>query len=712
MATLQTIRKHSGWLVAIIGLALFAFIAGDAAQVLQPHQNSQLVGEINGNKIDAQQYQKLLDEYTEVTQLMRGTTSFSEAEMAQIKDAVWNTLVSSMLLEAETSKLGLTVTAEELQTIIEKGTDPLLAQTPFQNPATGKFDGDVLMRFLADYQNLDTETMPAEYIEYYNNLYKYWKLVEKELRSNLLVQKYEALVAGAQLSNPVAAQYNFDARNNSVELAYVAIPFTSIADSLVKVSNADIKKVYNEKKEMYKQVAESRDIKYIDIEVLPSQADREELLKELNEYADQLATSEELATLIRLAESTVSYSEVPRTISGLPSDVAARIDSASMNVVYGPYYNAADDSYNAFKLIAKTTTPDSIQYRQIQIADADAKRAKELADSIYPAIRTGAKFAEIAAKYNQEGEPIWLTSAQYETGANTGDNAIYLNTLNGMRKNELKHISLSGVELIIEVVDTKNPVEKYHAAIIKRPAYFSNDTYNAEYNRLSAFVASNQTLSSMEANAEEEGFRLLNANNLQNSAHTIGGVENTRTALRWAFEAEKDEVSHIFEVGANNHLIVCAVADIHESGYRPVEDMTDLLRFQALNNKKAEKILADAQNVKSIQEALAINGAKADTLRRVNFNSPAYLSKVPASEAAISGAAASLEPGTFSGPIKGNSAIYFIEVIKANKGTSKFDEAKEKETLINTLSRNINGNRLLQELYTKGDVVDNRYLFF
>lgn len=712
MATLQSIRKHGAFLVIIIGLALFAFIAGDAAQVLQPHQNSQNVGEINGNKIDAQAYQKLVEEYTQAINFVRGGNSLTEAENAQIKDEVWSTLVTNTLVGEQAKKLGLTVTTAELQAVIDEGTDPLLAQSAFRNQTTGKFDRDVLMNFLAEYANMDPEVMPAEYVDYYHQLYNYWKFIESNLQSSLLMQKYEALITGAQLTNPVAAEYNFNARNSHAEVAYAVVPFNSIADSLVKVSNSDINKLYEAKKELYKQPAETRAIKYIDVTVTPSQTDRDELLKEVGEYAAQLATTEDLAALVRLANSTEAYSEVPVSENGLPADVVAHLDSVQGDEVYGPYYNQADDSYNAFRVLSKVQLPDSVQYRQIQVVDADAARTKTLADSIYNALKSGADFAELAAKYNQPSEPVWIATAHFEGTGISGDNATYLNTLFGMEKNELKQLPLAGGELIIEVLDTKNPVEKYTAAIIKRPAYFSNETYAAAYNKLSAFVADNQTLEDIEANAEEAGFRLYPVNEVSNTAHTIGGVQGTREALRWAFGAKKGEVSQIFEAGESDHLMVVAVSDIHKAGYRPAEQFTEMFRMQAIADKKADKILADVKGVKTMQEALALNGVKADTLRRLSFSSPAYVSKVPASEPALSGAAATLEEGTLSAPIKGNGGIYFIQVLKKSNGVAKFDAAAEQKTLEATATRNINSNTILNELYRQGNIEDNRYLFF
>lgn len=714
MATLQSVRKHGAALVIFIGIALFAFIAGDAAKVLQPSQNSQVVGQINGKKIEAQTFQQLVEEYSQAINFIRQGRPLTEEETAQIKDEVWSTLVTNQLIEEQAAKLGLTVTTAELQAVINEGTEPLLAQSAFRNEATGKFDGDMLMKFLAEYATMDAEVMPADYVDYYQQLYNYWKFIENNLISSLLAQKYETLIAEAQLSNPVAAEYNYNARNSHAEVAYAAIPYSSVADTLVKVSSSDIKKLYDAKKELYKQPAETRAIKYIDVTVKPSQADRDELNKEVGEYAAQLATAEDLGALVRLANSEVAYSAVPVTAKALPEDVVANLEAAG-DAVYGPYYNQADDTYNAFRVLAKAQLPDSVQFRQIQVADADATRAQALADSIYGALtakRGAAKFTDLAEKYGQPAEPVWMATSNIEGAAIEGDNATYFNTLFGMKKGEIKLLSLGGGHLIIEVLDTKNPVEKYNIAVIKRTSYFSGDTYADAYNQLSTFVASNQSLEDMEANAEEAGFRLYPVAELNNAAHTIGGVKGTREALRWAFGAEKGEVSHIFEAGDNDHLMVVAVADIHKAGYRAVESMTDLFRIQAANDKKAAKIMADAKKVSTMQEALALAGVKADTLRRVTFNAPAYVSKVPASEPILSGAAASLEEGAFSGPIQGNGAVYFLQVIKKGNGVATYNAASEQKTLENAAVRNINSNSIINELYLKGNVEDNRYLFF
>ena len=173
MATLQTIRSKGPLLVIVIGLALFAFIAGDAWKILQPHQGKQDVGEVNGETLSAQDYQKMVDELSEVIKLTNGLNSLNEDQLSNVKDQVWQSYVNNKLIAAEAEKLGLTVTDAELQAIIDQGTHPMLMQTPFRNPQTGAFDKDMLKKFLVDYANLNNSQMPAQYVEYYQTLIRW-----------------------------------------------------------------------------------------------------------------------------------------------------------------------------------------------------------------------------------------------------------------------------------------------------------------------------------------------------------------------------------------------------------------------------------------------------------------------------------------------------------------------------------------------------------
>ncbi len=712
MATLQKIRSKGPLLVIVIGLALFAFIAGDAWKVLQPHQGKQDVGEVNGEVLSAQDYQKMVDELSEVIKLTNGLNSLTEDQLNNVKDQVWQSYVNNKLIAEQAEKLGLKVTDAEIQSIIDQGTHPLLMQTPFRNPQTGMFDKDMLKKFLVDYANLNASQMPAQYVEYYQKMGAFWQFVEKTLAQSTLAEKYQNLVAKSLISNPVAAEDAFNSRTEQSDLLLAGVPYSSINDSTVQVSDSEIKDRYNEKKEQFKQLVETRDIRYIDVKVVPSDADRKAVEKEVTEYSNQLAsTTADFGTFIRSTGSSVNYSDVPVSKSVFPADVASRLDSTNVNEVYGPYYNQTDDSFNAFKLLAKVSSPDSIQFRQIQVYADTEEKTKTLADSIYNALKGGADFAAVAKIYGQTGEATWVNAQSWEGSELDADNSKFINTLLNQPVNELANLNMGQANLILQVMNKKSMQTKYKVAVVKREVEFSKETYNAAYNKFSQFVAQNTTIDSMVKNAEESGYTLMPRTDLSSAEHYVGGVRSTREALKWIFAAKPGEVSPLYECGENDHLMVVALDKIHEAGYRDINSVAEMLRAEIRRDKKAEKIMEEMKKYNSIAQVKGMKDAVSDSVKHVTFSAPAYISVTRSSEPVIGAVAAKTAANKVSAPIKGNGGVYMIQVYAKEKGSEKFDAKQEEATLTN-MAVHIAGNQLINDLYQKAKVVDQRYLFF
>ena len=712
MATLQKIRSKGPLLVIVIGLALFAFIAGDAWKVLQPHQGKQDVGEVNGEVLSAQDYQKMVDELSEVIKLTNGLNSLTEDQLNNVKDQVWQSYVNNKLIAEQAEKLGLKVTDAEIQSIIDQGTHPLLMQTPFRNPQTGMFDKDMLKKFLVDYANLNASQMPAQYVEYYQKMGAFWQFVEKTLAQNTLAEKYQNLVTKSLISNPVAAEDAFNSRTEQSDLLLAGVPYSSINDSTVQVSDSEIKDLYNEKKEQFKQLVETRDIRYIDVKVVPSDADRKAVEKEVTEYSNQLAsTTADFGTFVRSTGSSVNYSDVPVSKSVFPADVASRLDSTNVNEVYGPYYNQTDDSFNAFKLLAKVSSPDSIQFRQIQVYADTEEKTKTLADSIYNALKGGADFAAVAKIYGQTGEATWVNAQSWEGSELDADNSKFINTLLNQPVNELANLNMGQANLILQVMNKKSMQTKYKVAVVKREVEFSKETYNAAYNKFSQFVAQNTTIDSMVKNAEESGYTLMPRTDLSSAEHYVGGVRSTREALKWIFAAKPGEVSPLYECGENDHLMVVALDKIHEAGYRDINSVAEMLRAEIRRDKKAEKIMEEMKKYNSIAQVKGMKDAVSDSVKHVTFSAPAYISVTRSSEPVIGAVAAKTAANKVSAPIKGNGGVYMIQVYAKEKGSEKFD-AKQEETTLTNMAVRIAGNQLINDLYQKAKVADQRYLFF
>ena len=713
MATLQNIRSKGPLLVIAVGLALFAFIAGDAWRVLQPHQ-SQDVGEVNGDVLSAQDYQSMVDEYAEVVKFTSGTSALSDDQLNQLRDEVWRTYVNNQLIEAEAEKLGLTVSKEEIKSIINEGTHPLLAQTPFRNPQTGAFDKDMLMKFLADYAKMNQGQMPAQYADYYNSLYKVWSFIEKTLVQTRLQEKYSNLIAKSLLSNPVEAQMTFDGRIDQKDMLLAAVPYSSIVDSTITVTDAELKAAYDEKKEQYRQYVETRNIKYIDVQVTASDEDKAELRKEMDEYTAQLAgATSDYSTLVRSTGSEQPYVDLYYTTRALPSDVVARLDSVAMGDVYGPYYNALDNTMNSFKKLAKASMPDSIQYRQIQVVAETPEKTKTLADSIYNAIKGGADFAEVAKKYGQTGESIWITSANYEGAQVDGDNLKYITAVTTGETNDLQNLSLAQGNVILQVTGKKAYKDKYKVAVVKRAVEFSKDTYSKAYNDFSQFIAANNTLDKLVANAEDAGYRLLDRTDLYSAEHSIGGVRGTKEALRWVFSAKPGEVSGLYECGESDHMMVVGLVSVAPEGYRSLAAVRNDLRMQLIRDKKAEKIMADmkAANASTFDQYKGLANAVTDSVKHVTFDAPAFVSVLRSSEPLVSAYASVGAMNQLSAPIKGNAGVFVLQPYAEEKLNETYDEKAEVDKL-QGMYTNLVVRQFVNDLYLKANVKDDRYLFF
>ena len=711
MAALGKIRKRGVTLVIIIGLGLFAFIAEEAVRSCEATKNQQRqqIGEVLGNKVNVQEFQALVDEYQEVMKMTQGRENFSEEELNQIKDQVWNQYITEQIIANEAGKIGLTVTDEEMQNIMKEGTNPMLMQSPFVNQQTGRFDATQLTKFLADYKKNASNPQLAES---YERIYKYWQFIEKQLRTQTLAQKYQSLIAGSLLSNPVSAKMFFEGQNKESDIILASLPYSSINDNDVQVSDADLKAKFEEQKEQFKQTVESRDIKYVGFQVVASAADRAELMKSMSDASAKLESGANAAEVVRKAQSQFPYTGIAATKRAYPSDIAAKLDSMSVGQTTKPFETKSDNTLNVVKLLAKTQAPDSIEYRQIQVAGATPEAAKKTADSILVALKAGADFEATAKKYGQEGAKQWLTSAMYENATTLDeDSKNYLNSIQTLAVNDVKLLEFSAGSIILQVTARKAMVDKYDVAVVKHTIDFSKQTYSDAYNKFSQYVSENKTLADLEKNAAKFGFQVQERKDMFNSEHNVAGLRSTREAMKWIFDAKEGEVSPLYECGNNDNLLVVALTKIHPVGYRDLDGVKEMLKQEVLRDKKFETLKSKLAAVKTIADAEKA-GAKVDSVNQITFSAPVFVQATGSSEPALSGAVAVTAQGQMSkAPIKGNGGAYVFQVVKkADREGAKFD-AKTQETILSQQAMQA-ASRFMSELYQKANVVDNRYLFF
>ena len=716
MAALGTIRKRGVILVCIISFGLFAFIAEEAFRSCDSAKNNerQQIGEVFGEKISVQEFQKLVDEYTEVIKMQQGQDNLPEEQMNQVKDMVWNSYIQNKIVAHEAEKLGLTVTDAELQDILKTGTSPMLAQTPFVNQQTGRFDVSALQKFLADYKAQKANpSANAQMMDQYTKIYNYWSFIEKTLRQQTLAQKYQSLLAHCFLSNPVEAKMAFKEENEESKIQLAAFPYSDIQDDKVKVVESDLKAKYDEMKARFKQPVESRDIKFVDIQVQASQADRAALNKEFAGFQTQLAAAADPTEVVRKSASTVAYLGISVGKDAFPSDIAATLDSMAVGATTAVKANTADNTLNIVKLVNKQQLPDSIQYRVIQVAAASVAEAKTKADSIQGAISGGADFEAIAKKYGQTGEKAWMTTRQYEFAQSMDkDNKAFINALNTQAVNATSQLQLGQGYVILQICDRKAMIEKYTAAVIKKNVDFSQDTYRTAYNKFSSFVSANQTADEIVKNAAKSGYKVQDLKDITTATHYVANIHSTREALKWIFEAKEGSVSPMYECGNNDHLLVVVLDKINRIGFRGLDDpqVKEMVKAEVIKDKKAEMIEAKLNGVKNIAAAKS-KGAKVSEVNQITFAAPVFVASAGASEPALSGAVSATKKGVFSAhPVKGNAGVYLFLVTNKSNRPVKFDE-KAQEQKCRQKSMQYAGN-FMNELYLNANVVDNRYLFF
>lgn len=713
MAALGKIRSKGALLIGIISLGLFAFIAEEMFRSCESTTNDrrQQVGEVLGEKINVQEFQKLVDEYSEVIKMQQGTDNLNDAQLSQVKDMVWNTYVQTKIIENETKKLGLTVTDAEMQNVLTEGTNPMLMQTPFVNQQTGRFDVNALKKFLAEYKT-QKSTNP-QLAKQYETIYKYWTFIENTLRNQLLSQKYQGLFFHCLISNKIEAKMAFNDQNVESQIQLAAFPYSSIADNKVQITDADLKAKYDEMKSRFKQPVESRDIKYIDVQVNASAGDRAELQKEFDAYDKELSAAADPSEIVRKSTSLISYLGVPVSKDAYPYDIAQQLDSMAVGSTSKVIENKRDNTLNIIKLVSKQQLPDSVQYRQIQVGGATAQEAATRADSIYKALSAGADFEVLAKKYGQTGEKTWLTTRQYQSAPSLDkDTKGYLYSLNTMSVNEVKNIALTQGNLIVQVLDRRAMINKYVAAVVKKNITFSRDTYSAAYNKFSAFISANPTAEAIVKNAQKAGYTVLERKDVTTAEHNLAGIRSTREAMRWLFDAKAGDVSSMYECGDNDHMLLVILDKVNPVGFRSLDDaqVKEFIKSEVMKDKKAEMLMAKAEGVKDLNAAKA-KGAIVSEVNQVTFASPVFISATGASEQALSGAVAAVAKGKFSPkPVKGNAGVYLFQVVNKTQRPGKFDVKVEEQRLRQKEMQMASNS--MNELYLKANVVDKRYLFF
>ena len=713
MATLEKIRSKGVFLLIVVGLAMFAFIIGDFLNSSKTYfgQQKQKVGVIDGETVKYTDFMEAVDQLSTVYKIETGQQNNDEMS-DQVRQQVWDNKVAEILLGEQTGKLGMAISKDELKDLtIGNHISPIIySRRAFVDPKTGSFSKETLLGFLSSLEQAEkkNDKQHADEIKEYQ---QYWSFLENMVKQNALQQKYNVLLSKTITANSLDAKFAFDRSQTSVNMVYTMQPYFTVPDGAVKVSESEIKDLYNKRKARYKQEA-NFDLKYAQFDVKPSKSDYAEVEKKINTLQNDFKTTADIKSFVN-ANSEEKYIDIALTKKEVPEFLQDFAFGGKTGDIIGPK-TEGDTFYMAKIVEGGISEPDSVKIRHIVLPDSESK----LADSLVAVIKGGSNFPALAQKY----------SKLQQTAANGGEIGWVRQPVllqNGFKQDLVTKLFRGGVNevildkqtssiQIIQIEEKTKNISKVKLALLALKAVPSDQTREAIYNQAKEFAAAATTSDKFDQTAKSKGIAIHPINGLDPNAPRLGSVKNTRPVFRWANDAKAGSTSDVFECGERNDvLIVANLIASHPKGYKDIKDVTPELKAEIINDKKAEiisanmtKAMASAKTVPALAAALK---QKTDTASNLNFFSAQAGSL--GMEPAVIGAASSAKPNILSTPVKGKAGVYVFSVVSAQKINDKFNP-KAQIDMLNSRYAYMLPYMTIQILKDKADITDNRIKFF
>ena len=704
MATLQKIRNRGGLMVAIvIGLALGAFILGDmlnsGSKLMKPSQMK--IAEINGESIQYPEFQKKIEELSEIYKMNSQKNQIDENTGEQIREQVWQQYLQDNIIGKASEELGVTVTSQELFDLIQGNNPHPIIQQLFANPQTGTVDKAAIIKYL---KTLDSQSPERK---------AYWLFVEKQIKQDRQSTKYNDLISKGLYVTTQEAKQSLQDKNKNTNIQFVALNYSTIADATVNVSDSELKAYYNTHKDEYKE-EKTRTFDYVAFEVTPSAADVVATQKWINDSKNDLVATTDNAQYIN-ANSDVSFNPSFNKKEELSAELANWAFSAQVGSIYGPYLE--NNEYKLAKIDQFKMLPDSVQASHILIDPnkvGSVEKAKALADSLKRKIDLGGSFAEMAAKYSDDpgskikgGELGWFKRKQmvpeFEDAAFSGE----INKLYVVETRYGYHI--------IKPTKKGKETNQVRLAILCKKIEPSTQTYQNVYTEAGKFASENQTADAFNKAVVTSKLTKKTAV-LKESDTNVLGLEQSRQLVRAAFTVEKgqmlvnNEGSSIFEFG--NKFVIGIISGATEEGPSSFEDAKPRVELAVRQDKKAQMLVEKMKNAASGQSNMEGIASKLSTdiklASAVNFTS--YSIPAVGFEPALVGAVCTLSEGKISEPIIGKNGVYIAKVMSVS--TSNNNDLKgEKSRLAQTLSSRASSSAF-ESLKKMTEIVDKRSKFY
>ena len=705
MAALQKIRSKSGLLIGIIAVGLLAFVFPWSELSSFINKSKDKAFTVNGEVITTKQYADRIAQWEHFQKVMSGQNSLDEAASSQIREMVYQQMVKEIMLDEQADKLGLSVTSEELNDmVVGANVAPVLFQIPFFiNPQTGQFDKAYLNQFIQSISQDEaglSENQKAE-IQARREI---WAFIQNMIKYQRLEEKYSSLVAGSVLPSATEVKSSFEDSKVQANISYVVQRYSAIPDSAVDVSDKDVKALYDKRKNNFKLDSELRKISYFVKDVVPSDEDYAAVEKEINGVYEKFVTTDNPGLLVNEYSSN-QFADAFIAVASLPADMKSFVQTASIGEVKQP--ERTEQSYVMYKLMDRTTAADSVKLQLIPFQGLDQATATHIADSLMTVMKGGKDFTTLANELmpgSNGGEIGWATEMSL-----IGTGVDVVKKCFTAAKGDVFTLTINGQTQLIRVQDKTNPVSKVKIAVIQMPVIISDKTQNSIDNELNQFVAENGNMENFDNVALTKGYNIISNAVISPSEMSLGQVSGTRQVISWAFNNKVGTVKKFDNL--TNKRVVAIIKNSIEGDYMPVSEVSPMLKAELINEKKAEKMIADlkSRNLTSLQAyAEAVTG-RVDTVSFVTFQTN-NISGV-GYEPILNVYAKHGQVNKLEQPMKGKAGVYVLDVTSKTDNTNTFDEAQAKQMI-----RQGNFYQLMSQavfvLQEKMNVKDNRVTFW
>ncbi len=726
MATLERIRRRSGLLIIVIGIAMLGFILtdllGSGNSLLRGDAN--LVGKVNGESYELQKFSKLMEEREELIR-QNNPQQAQFITRKQVADGVWDELLREQLLGEQYDKLGFHVSARELTERIKA--NPSIQQAPaFKDQVNGQFSEGLLQRYITnieDNRDIDEQAALA---------YQQWVDFEESVKAQTLQTKYnQAISKGIYFPKSLAVELS-SRQNTQTNLNFVVKEYSSISDSAVEVSDRDFEAYYKKHKEDFKS-EKLADIQYVNFPISASEEDKISIREELGTYMVQeiLETRNVTDTIpsFSMAEDdslfAASRSDLPVEPNyykpgSLPPGLDSSLFDQEVGYVEGPYESGG--YFKLTKIADRKFIPDSAQARHIllsfrEIENGNQERSFEeaqvLADSLYNLLKSDtSQFAELARQLSDDpgsaargGKLDWFD-----------ENTMVRPFSNFVFRNEIGDVALVPSQFgyhIIEILDHRGGEDALKLIDISREILPSDETLDIIYGEASSFAAAVKGVEDFGSLAEEKAYQPRPVTGLKPFDENVIGIGNNRDIVRWAHNDET-EIGDIqlFSNGSSSYVVVI-LSDASDEGFRPLAEVKESIRPQVLNAVKAELLVAEFNKaleggVSTLQD-LATNMGLSMNSQTLNFGS-AVISGY-GNEPKVVGALTGLELNTISEPIEGERGVYVIEVFGRTPASEPADIAAEQQQQA-SLTRSRVNTEVFESIKASAKIKDFRYKFY